>query len=116
MPATLPENMATIVRMELARRKMRQTELGALTGLARTTLSKRLLGEVPFTLAEIAVVAKALGMTPGELVDMAAGPAAQVAQPGTPRHHPVSPALKVERARKQKAAGPTSGPARRAAS
>lgn len=66
--ATVAERVA--VAMEAKERS--QVWLSDQTGIPRTTLIRRLSGHAPFTLAEIAAIASALGIDVDELTRSAA--------------------------------------------
>ena len=46
----------------------RQTELAQLLGLTQSSISARLAGRTPFTVAEIATLAGAFDVEPGDLI------------------------------------------------
>ena len=62
MEQTTTERTAAVVRAELARRKIRGSEVALLLGLSRTTIWRRLNGEYPFNVDELAAVAAHLGV------------------------------------------------------
>lgn len=69
MPAEkADERIAATVRAEAARRKITQTAIGAHLGLTQPGISRRMLGRVPFSAAELAAVADLLGLPVSELV------------------------------------------------
>lgn len=51
------------VRAELARRGMSQTEFGARLGLTQNGVSRRLRGVTPWTVVELVIAARALGVS-----------------------------------------------------
>lgn len=92
---------------------MQHQELAARAALPQPALSKRLTGKVAFTEDELRRVAAALDMTVGELCDPP--PVGQAA--GNSGQYAVSPVpTPTRRARQQRAAGPTRGLRKRAAS
>jgi transcriptional regulator with XRE-family HTH domain len=54
--------VAAEVRAEMARQRMSQAGLAKLLGVAQQTVSRRLVGEVPFDVAELARIADLLGV------------------------------------------------------
>jgi len=56
------------VRRELARRKMAHTDLCALLGLASSSVSRRMCGDVSFRVDELATIADHLGIDVATLV------------------------------------------------
>jgi predicted transcriptional regulator len=64
----LSETVAATVRAEMARRMIRQATLAEHLGYSQPKVSRRLSGDVPFTLDELSAVAAALGITLGELI------------------------------------------------
>ena len=54
--------VAAEVRAEMARQQMPQAKLAALLGVAQQTVSRRLVGEVPFDVSELARIAEVLGV------------------------------------------------------
>lgn len=52
--------VAAEVRAEMARQQMPQAKLAALLGVAQQTISRRLVGEVPFDVTELARIADLL--------------------------------------------------------
>lgn len=65
MEQTTTERTAAVVRAEVARRKIRTAELAALLDLSRTTVWRRLNGEYPFDVAELAAIAAHLDVPIG---------------------------------------------------
>ena len=57
---TYQEQVAEEVRVVLARRRMSQKELGVAIGRSQPFMSRRLNGELPFDIAELAAIAEAL--------------------------------------------------------
>lgn len=77
MQSTVIERIATAVRMEAARRKLNQTDVGKILGLSRFTMSRRMSGEQTFTVAELARLAEVWDiplsrLVPDEVTDGAA--------------------------------------------
>lgn len=52
--------VAAEVRAEMARQRMSQVKLAELLGVAQQTISRRLVGEVPFDVTELAQIAALL--------------------------------------------------------
>lgn len=68
---------AANIRAEMARRNVRQIALAKHLGLSQTAISRRLNGEVEFSVAELVSVASLLGVPAAVLLDgLAAGDAA----------------------------------------
>lgn len=59
------------VRAEMARQKMSVKELAERLQMPRTTLSARLNGRAPFTVDELTVAGRALGVSAAELMGRA---------------------------------------------
>jgi len=55
-------SVAAEVRAELARQQIPQREVGAALGMSQAAAWRRLKGEVPFDVAELAAVATLLGV------------------------------------------------------
>lgn len=64
--------MGDEVRAALARRRLSQSDLGQHLGLSQAAVSRRLLGEVPFDIAELAAVAAFLDVPLDALTGVAA--------------------------------------------
>lgn len=62
-------NVPANVRAELARRRIRQTEVAEKLGVSRQNVAQRLNGTVDFRVSELAVIADMCGITLAELVD-----------------------------------------------
>jgi hypothetical protein len=60
------------VRSEMAAQKKSRIEMCLFTGIASSTMARRLAGASPFTTDEIAAVAKFLGVAPSYLLDVPA--------------------------------------------
>lgn len=56
----LHETVAAEVRAELARRKVSQTQIAMLLGISQAGVSRRLLGQTPMDVNEIAAIAEFL--------------------------------------------------------
>lgn len=54
------DTTAAIVRAELARRRMKQGDVAEVLGLTQSAMSRRLVGEVEFTVTELRKLADAL--------------------------------------------------------
>lgn len=76
MPPTHTAAIAANVRAEMARLKLPQSEIGRVLGISQQAISKRLAGEVSFSVEEIHAVASRLGVSTADLIDT---PAARVA-------------------------------------
>jgi predicted transcriptional regulator len=55
--------VADNVRAEMARRRVRQVDLAAALGISQTATHRRVTGEIPFDVDQLAVVADLLGVT-----------------------------------------------------
>ena len=100
MRNSLTDNVATAVRVELARRGWRVNQLAKASGISAATLSHRLNGRTPFKLAEIAQIADALGV-PDSHILAGAGQAAD-----NSGQHSVSPAPTGEPGSRERLDGP----------
>ncbi len=67
-PTTATQRVADTIRAELARRRISQTVVAERLGLSQATVSRRLLGEYPFTVDEVDTIAEMLGLTASDLV------------------------------------------------
>ena len=65
---TWSDRVACVVRVEMSSRRRTQTALAELLGVTRSTVAKRLSGEIPFDLVEIERVAAWLDLLPSELL------------------------------------------------
>jgi transcriptional regulator with XRE-family HTH domain len=54
--------VAAEVRAEMARKKVSQQEVARRLGVAQQTISRRITGEIPFDVAELAKIAEILGV------------------------------------------------------
>jgi transcriptional regulator with XRE-family HTH domain len=61
-------DVAMNVRVELARRRVRQTDLAECLGLSQAAVSRRLSGAVPFDVNELAAAAALLGVPAASLL------------------------------------------------
>lgn len=73
MTESLPSQVATEVRAEMARKRMTQRELAEALGLPQPSISKRLLGKIPFDVAELEKAAEALGVPVSQFFATAGG-------------------------------------------
>lgn len=64
---SLNSQVATAIRVELARQNISQNTFAALVGLSRSGFSRRMTGEIPFSADEIERVAQELGISLVEL-------------------------------------------------
>lgn len=65
---SLSGQVAEAVRVEAARRQITAKRISDETGIARTSLGRRLRGVVPFTLDELDLVASVLGVPIADLL------------------------------------------------
>lgn len=72
MQPTLTEHVANGVRAELARRRLRQKDLARALGISDATMTRRLAGDQPFTIPELEIAARFLGVPLSSLVTSAA--------------------------------------------
>lgn len=63
--------IAGAVRAELARRKVSQQQLTERTGWSKSFLARRVHGTVPFTVAELLTLSRAVGVEITELIPSA---------------------------------------------
>lgn len=68
---SLHERIAAEVRAETARRRLNQTELAGLLGLSQAGASRRLRGVTPFTVDELDLLGRHLGVSVVDLVTRA---------------------------------------------
>lgn len=66
---SLNSQVATVIRVELARRNFTQADLARMAGLTESTFSRRMTGEIPFTTEEIDKIAFILNMSVSELTN-----------------------------------------------
>lgn len=60
--ASVTAAVAAEVRAEVARKQISQDKLAERVGCSRQSLNRRLTGAIPFDVAELAVIADALGV------------------------------------------------------
>ena len=60
MPASPSAHIGANVRAEMARRNVSQTTLAAALGITQAGISKRIRGQVPFTIDQLVKIAAAL--------------------------------------------------------
>lgn len=65
---TAAERVAANIRAELARKGISQAELAASLNKSQPTVSRRLLGRVPFSVDELDIIAAILDVPMAELV------------------------------------------------
>ena len=65
---TAVERVAANIRAELARKGISQADLAATLHKSQPTVSRRLLGRVPFSVDELDIIAGVLGVPMAELV------------------------------------------------
>jgi len=68
---TTANRIAANVRAEMGRRQITQTGLADVLNLSQTAVSRRLSGQVPFNVEELARIAAALNVDLSVLVDAA---------------------------------------------
>jgi transcriptional regulator with XRE-family HTH domain len=66
--AIFSRRVAAEVRATMARRRIKQKDLAAAMNMSPQAISRRLSGELPFDLDELAHVARLLGDDPGDLI------------------------------------------------
>lgn len=66
-----PERVAEEIRVQMARRQVKQSELTRRTGIKQATLSRRLSGDEELKVAELLVIAAALGVNASEILGAA---------------------------------------------
>lgn len=72
MEQTPTQRTAEAVRVELARHRVKFTDVAEVIGCGRTTLWRRLNGEYPFDVAELSAIAEYLGVPVSTFVAEAA--------------------------------------------
>jgi len=77
-PSTLSERVAEEIRVLMARRRIRQSELARKIGTNDQWLSVRLRGVQPIDLNDLEVIAAALGVTPADLLGGKPGATSQL--------------------------------------
>jgi transcriptional regulator with XRE-family HTH domain len=65
---TIDEVVGTRVHMAMFTRRVRQTQLSSEIGITQSTLSKKIHGQRPWTLDELAAAARALGVPLADLI------------------------------------------------
>ena len=65
---SLAQSVAGNVRAEMARVRVSQTQVGRALGITQQAVSRRLKGEVDFTVTELATVAELLGVETATLL------------------------------------------------
>ena len=68
MTKTITQRVAANVRAELARNELRQDKVVAALCMSQSAVSRRLKGQVDFTVTELSVVAKLVGLEPQDLL------------------------------------------------
>ncbi len=66
--STASTRVAGTVRAAMGNSGMSQVALSEATGISRTTLSRRLNGQIPFTMDELAAIANHLGVRASDLL------------------------------------------------
>jgi len=59
LPADIDARVVTCIRIELARRNLRAPALGDILDLASASVSRRMAGQTPFSVAELGRIAEA---------------------------------------------------------
>jgi transcriptional regulator with XRE-family HTH domain len=62
-------HIAAAIRAELGWQNLSQANLALALGWTEAYLSRRITGQVPFTLADISAIAEQLGVPPGRLLE-----------------------------------------------
>jgi transcriptional regulator with XRE-family HTH domain len=62
MTTTVTQSVASEVRAELARKRIPQADLAEVLGVSQAGISRRLSGDTPFDVNEVAAVADFLGV------------------------------------------------------
>lgn len=65
---TAAESVGAEVRGLLAKHKISQAEAGKHLGLSQAAMSRRIVGEIPFNVDELAAIADLLGVSRGSLI------------------------------------------------
>jgi len=88
LTSDLDKTIVRAVRAEMARQGISQETLGTRIGWDQRRVSRRLTGEVPLSVSELAQIAEALGIRTADLmVPGPAGPGGPRCTPGPPRWH-----------------------------
>jgi transcriptional regulator with XRE-family HTH domain len=72
MTPTLSDRVASVVRAEMARKRVGQEEIAARLGLSQASVSRRIRGVTPFELDELETVADLLGLPVTAFIEDAA--------------------------------------------
>lgn len=72
MTQTLSGAVAANIRAELARQRVSQAQVAERLGLSQAAVSRRLSGQTPFEIDEVAEVASLLDVAPSHLLGVAA--------------------------------------------
>lgn len=75
---THAQSVAANIRAEMARRRATQGALAAALGVTQQAVSRRLRGDVEFTVTELQIVAETLGVDPARLLTAPPSPARSV--------------------------------------
>ena len=62
MPTTVTQSIASEIRAELGRKRIPQADLANVLGVSQAGISRRLSGDTPFDVNEVAAVADFLGV------------------------------------------------------
>lgn len=65
---SLNQQLATEIRVQLARKNLQQNALARMCGWTPSSLSRRMTGEIPFSTEDIETIAKELGLEPEKLM------------------------------------------------
>lgn len=68
MSKSIAHRVAANVRAELTRNDIRQPQVTAALSLSQSAVSRRLRGQVDFTITELSVVAKLIGIEARDLI------------------------------------------------
>ena len=68
-PLTATQRAASVIRAELARRRIPQSAVAELLNISQASVSRRLSGEIPWDVNEIDAVAKLIGVPAGIFVN-----------------------------------------------
>jgi hypothetical protein len=75
--------VAAEVRAEMARQRVSQQTLAGAVGISQAAISRRITGEVPFDVTELARVAEVLGVPAAQFLDAGKSPGSKPGGPGT---------------------------------
>ena len=70
-PSELATGVASEVRAEMARQRLSQGAVADRMGVSQAAISRRIVGQVPFDLVDLAKIADVLGLTPTALIERA---------------------------------------------